>query len=313
MTDLTTPVGRVMEFIRQRQVAMDGGNHDGTIYTLHTDPDAAPIALTHSDLVHVMATVGMPDRLMRAVGAAVADIEQTTSKPWRTEVAQELVEAYHLAPASADKPVNMMIDFEETTEQWVAVCAVHGQVGRRPTDTADEHDEILLVLIEHDRDHHGGDGMVRLSDLARPGASPEFTRAGRTTPLGDELRRAAGRLAGIVGGMDHVTHWAVANVRPYTDPLLLADLGSEMETRGTLADLEPPELDLIGLQSPLAAVALSALLGALADDLAYNVDPKVVASRVWYAQAQAVAAALNRSVKDWAQHPVDPPAEEATP
>lgn len=310
MSEPIEAAARVAEFVRQRRIAMAGGNHNDAIYTTHTDPAANPADLLLSDIEALLA--GLSDRLMRAVAACVADIEATVVEGWRSAEAVELVEAYRGLPTSLPVPVQLVVDFDGVTEQWVGTCPAHGEFIRRPSDTADDHDEVTVALVAHDKEHHDGDGLVSLDWLAKPGASPEHTRKGRAQaergPLAQDLARAAGRLAGIVGGMDNVTHWAIANVAPHTEPVLLADMGRDsVETRGSLADMEPPELDLIGLQSPLAAVALSALLGALAADLEHNTDPAVVASRTWYAQAASLASALNRTVTDWAVHPVDPP------
>lgn len=76
-----------------------------------------------------------------------------------------------------------VIDFDTTTDQWLAVCANPdcpdvGEFARSEGSTPEEHDMIWVTGVLHEKHFHGGDGQLNYDALisVRPYPVPKVTR-----------------------------------------------------------------------------------------------------------------------------------------
>lgn len=60
------------------------------------------------------------------------------------------------------------IGFDDGLNQWALSCPEHGELGRGDGDSVEAHDLLVREWAAHDRDHHGGDGVVDVAALIDP-------------------------------------------------------------------------------------------------------------------------------------------------
>lgn len=83
-------------------------------------------------------------------------------------------------PAPKKKPVAKvitMIDFDDKTGQWLALCGSpscpnHGEFARSDHGTPEDHDMVWLTAVKHEQLFHDGNGMVDADSLLSVRAYP---------------------------------------------------------------------------------------------------------------------------------------------
>lgn len=54
---------------------------------------------------------------------------------------------------------------DQEGDAWSLSCSQHGELGTKPADSWESHDDLVRAWVEHDKSQHGGDGVVSARDL----------------------------------------------------------------------------------------------------------------------------------------------------